>query len=90
MRNESRAAQKSKSYEIMDVNNEAIESLFDTTGASMLIHGHTHRPATHVHASGTRHVLPDWDCDVEPPRGGWLELDADARILRRGLDDIYK
>lgn len=33
-------------------------------GANDLVHGHTHRPATHVLAPGyTRYVLTDWDLD---------------------------
>jgi UDP-2,3-diacylglucosamine hydrolase len=94
LRTESREAQRGKSYDVMDVNDTAIRSLFDTTGASVLIHGHTHRPAVHDYQSSegrrTRYVLPDWECDVEPPRGGWLELDSDACIHQRELTDIYR
>lgn len=80
MRTGSREAQRTKSYEIMDVNPEAVRALFDTTGATVMIHGHTHRPATHETRSDgktyTRHVLPDWDCDTGTPRGGWLALSS--------------
>jgi UDP-2,3-diacylglucosamine hydrolase len=90
LRNHSRAAQRTKSYDIMDVNPGAIESLFDSTDASLMIHGHTHRPARHVHqtngASRVRYVLPDWDCDVAPPRGGWIEICRDGTARRIGLD----
>lgn len=82
LRNDSREAQRAKSYAIMDVNERAIMSLFDATATSILIHGHTHRPARHElewrGASRTRYVLPDWDCDANPPRGGWLELHEDG------------
>lgn len=82
LRNDSREAQRAKSYAIMDVNERAIMSLFDATATSFLIHGHTHRPARHElewrGASRTRYVLPDWDCDANPPRGGWLELHEDG------------
>jgi UDP-2,3-diacylglucosamine hydrolase len=82
LRNDSREAQRAKSYAIMDVNERAITSLFDATATSILIHGHTHRPARHElewrGASRTRYVLPDWDCDANPPRGGWLELHEDG------------
>jgi UDP-2,3-diacylglucosamine hydrolase len=40
-----------------------------------MIHGHTHRPATHQSDTGIRHVLPDWDLDHAPQRGGWLAAD---------------
>lgn len=92
LRNGSREAQRAKSYDIMDVNAAAIQSLFESTGTSVMIHGHTHRPAQHEYrengTSRIRYVLPDWDCDVEPPRGGWIELGEDGRIRCCGLDDI--
>ena len=90
MRTGSREAQRTKSYEIMDVNPDAIRSLFESTGATVMIHGHTHRPATHVHEIGgrtyTRHVLPDWDCDTSTPRGGWLAMNATGETRRFGVD----
>jgi UDP-2,3-diacylglucosamine hydrolase len=90
MRSGSREAQRSKSYEIMDVNPAAIISLFDTMDAAVMIHGHTHRPATHIYESEektrVRHVLPDWDCDGESPRGGWLAMDANGDVRRFGFN----
>ncbi|HEY8606397.1 MAG TPA: UDP-2,3-diacylglucosamine diphosphatase [Noviherbaspirillum sp.] len=82
MRSGSREAQREKSYAIMDVNQEAIEDLFAASGAEAMIHGHTHRPAVHRHPAPQgereRHVLPDWDCDATPARGGWLALQYDG------------
>ena len=47
--------------------------------AQALIHGHTHRPATHVLAPGLlRHVLSDWDLDATPPRAEVLRLTAEG------------
>lgn len=88
MRAGSRQAQQAKSCEIMDVNALAIDGLIAETEADILIHGHTHRPASHRHMGGlcTRYVLPDWDCDSEPPRGGWLSLDSDGSIRQHQLD----
>lgn len=92
MRSGSREAQRSKSYEIMDVNRAAIDALFDATGANVMIHGHTHRPATHIYQPGgkirVRHVLPDWDCDAATPRGGWLAMNANGEMRRFGADGI--
>lgn len=80
MREGSRDAQRDKPY--TDVNAAAIATLFEQTGAEIMIHGHTHRPAEHVEESGhvrrVRHVLPDWDCDTTPQRGGWLALNNDG------------
>ncbi|HYD81528.1 MAG TPA: UDP-2,3-diacylglucosamine diphosphatase [Paucimonas sp.] len=87
MRSGSREAQRGKSYEIMDVNADAIDALFARTGAQILIHGHTHRPARHILRDGRlRYVLPDWDCDAATPRGGWIALGRDGAITRHGLD----
>jgi UDP-2,3-diacylglucosamine hydrolase len=90
MRSGSKEAQRTKSYEIMDVNADAIASLFDSSGAQIMIHGHTHRPARHDYPDGrTRFVLPDWDCDTNcdtaAPRGGWISIDRGGNITRHDL-----
>ncbi|TWC64130.1 UDP-2,3-diacylglucosamine diphosphatase [Herbaspirillum sp. SJZ099] len=86
MRKNSQDSNQNKSYEIMDVNAGAIGQLFEQTGASVLIHGHTHRPALHVLGSGEgqrlRYVLPDWEYDIATPRGGWIGLTADGVLHR--------
>ena len=54
-----------KTYEIMDVNADAVIEMMDNHQVKRLIHGHTHRPAHHTHSSSDRHyerfVLPEWD-----------------------------
>lgn len=55
---------------IMDVNGDAVADLLQQRPAKFLIHGHTHRPAFHPHAGTTRAVLPDWEYDELPTRGG--------------------
>lgn len=82
LRTGSRDAQRGKAMDIMDVNQGAIDALFADTGASVLVHGHTHRPALHRHGRLLRCVLPDWDGDVVPPRGGWLAIGVDGAIRR--------
>jgi UDP-2,3-diacylglucosamine hydrolase len=63
-RGESRKQTAMKAAEIMDVNQAAVESAMRTHGVRRLIHGHTHRPATHRFAmdgtSAERIVLGDW------------------------------
>jgi len=86
LREGSREAHTTKSYAIMDVTPDAIEAVFDATGAQVLIHGHTHRPAVHRHGARLRYVLPDWELDAEPARGGWIAIDGDGAIQRCGLD----
>ena len=76
MREGSRDAQRSKPMDIMDVNPQEIEHLFAQHAVSLMVHGHTHRPARHVTAAGVRHVLPDWDCEGTTIRGGWLALET--------------
>jgi UDP-2,3-diacylglucosamine hydrolase len=47
-----------KSYDIMDVNTQAVESVI--TPVDYLIHGHTHRPDIHHVLNKQRIVLGDW------------------------------
>lgn len=84
MREGSRDAQREKTMAIMDVNTDAIASLFDQHTVRLMIHGHTHRPAIHPTDLGTRHVLPDWDCDTAN-RGGWISADHDGRLIHHAV-----
>ena len=72
LREESEGAKQGKSMGIMDVSPAAVEKAFEECGCDVMIHGHTHRPARHVHRVGgkdrVRYVLPDWY-----ERGGYLE-----------------
>ena len=88
LREGSREAQAGKSYEIMDVTPEAVQDLFDRADASVIIHGHTHRPAVHDTDGRLRYVLPDWELDAEPKRGGWIELAQDGTLTRHDLPDF--
>ena len=64
MRLKSEGAKQGKPMAIMDVAPEAVESAFAESGCTQMIHGHTHRPARHVHRVGGREcvrwVLADW------------------------------
>jgi len=86
LREGSRAAHGEKSYEIMDVTPAAVAALHADTGTDVIIHGHTHRPALHEAGGKRRYVLPDWELDADPVRGGWIAIDEDGRILRFDLD----
>jgi UDP-2,3-diacylglucosamine hydrolase len=86
LREGSREAHASKSYDMMDVTQEAVAALFASTGADVIIHGHTHRPAQHTIGAKRRYVLPDWELDAEPQRGGWIALDAHGAITRHARD----
>jgi UDP-2,3-diacylglucosamine hydrolase len=60
----SERAKQVKTAEIMDVTPSAVEQAFRDSGCTRMIHGHTHRPARHVHLvdgrSCERWVLSDW------------------------------
>jgi UDP-2,3-diacylglucosamine hydrolase len=77
LRNESRMQTRQKSAAITDVTPEEVPAALEAHGVQTLIHGHTHRPATHLLLAGERParriVLGDWD------RQGWLlAVDADG------------
>ena len=85
-RKDSREAMRHKPESIMDVNADAVNALFSESGVKTMIHGHTHRPALHEYDDYRRFVLPDWDCDCESPRGGWIALYEDGTLARIRLD----
>lgn len=76
MRSESEKSMKAEA--IMDVNDDAVRDLLREHGhPAWLIHGHTHRPASHVVRDGehvtTRWVLGDWY-----EEGHYLRCDANG------------
>jgi len=89
LRQNSRAQNGEKSMEIMDVTPAAVAHVFAEHASTVMIHGHTHRPALHRVDDTLRYVLPDWECDVEAPeqaRGGWIAIDTAGTITRHALD----
>ncbi len=64
LREQSKAATKEKQAEIMDVNADAVTQAFVNNHVSLMIHGHTHRPAIHDlninNKPAQRIVLGDW------------------------------
>ncbi len=60
LREKSRAITASKDLELTDANPAACAQVLDRSGADVLIHGHTHRPAVHDCAKGQRVVLGEW------------------------------
>jgi UDP-2,3-diacylglucosamine hydrolase len=81
LREASDAAKAEKSMDIMDANESAVVQAFRTHGVRRMIHGHTHRPATHLHdvdgRQCERYVLADWY-----ERGSYLECDAGGCRMR--------
>ena len=77
LRNESRTQTRMKASDIIDVTPELIPGVLAEHRVRTLIHGHTHRPATHdLEVDGQpakRIVLGDWD------RLGWaLQVDENG------------
>jgi len=71
-----------------DVDDVLAVQWLQTCQADVLVHGHTHRPATHLlPRGGERWVLSDWDALATPPRaqalrwqgGAWTRIDVATR-----------
>lgn len=78
MRTKSEGARMTGVKAKYDVTKKAVSELFINSRTHTLIHGHTHRPAMHREVEGVRWVLPDWELDIDTPRGGYLRLDEDG------------
>jgi len=84
LRRRSQRAGGRKNPQISDVNLDACQHLLARQALSILVHGHTHRPAVHHHHNCWRVVLPDWELDnVQPPRQGWLSVDENGFALHQ-------
>jgi len=74
----SEAGKQQLDMHIMDVTPAAIDAAMRAAGVQRMVHGHTHRPARHEFAldgaPAVRWVLPDWEPDATPMRGGGLWL----------------
>lgn len=61
LRHKSQESNLQKSYDIMDVEQIAVENLMSQSEASLMIHGHTHRPCIHeLTDKRQRIVVGDW------------------------------
>jgi UDP-2,3-diacylglucosamine hydrolase len=73
LREQSKDAQKEKTSEIMDVNQESVINFIKENNVDQLIHGHTHRQNAHylkiANKKPMRYVLADWG-----KKGFYLEL----------------
>jgi UDP-2,3-diacylglucosamine hydrolase len=76
----SESAKSGKTAEIMDANAAEVERVLRAHGVCRIIHGHTHRPARHVHPvdgrTCERWVVPDWYA-----RWGYVVCDAQGCML---------
>lgn len=78
LRDKSQQSAKEKAEYIMDVTPDEVAATMEKHQVSLLIHGHTHRPATHnvtlQYGTGTRMVLGDWH------QQGWYILADDNSV----------
>ncbi|EAA7606254.1 UDP-2,3-diacylglucosamine diphosphatase [Salmonella enterica] len=82
MRADSKAANRHKSVEIMDVNDQAVVDVMEKHHVQWLIHGHTHRPNVHHLTANSepafRVVLGAWHTE-----GSMVKVTAeDIQLLR--------
>jgi UDP-2,3-diacylglucosamine hydrolase len=82
-RKKSHSDKQQKSYEIMDVNEQAVIGALENVDT--LIHGHTHRPAIHVIQQKQRIVLGDWRED----HAQILEINPSSNMQQIKLTDWY-
>lgn len=74
----SQDANSLKADDIMDVDPGAVQDVMHRWGVKRLVHGHTHRPATHELTAGTRWVLGDWGS-----HSGWrIDIDTRGPVLQ--------
>lgn len=85
VRSESKESQKGKSYDIMDVNQEAVDKALSEANCATLIHGHTHRPNIHhwefAGENRTRYVLGDWG-----DKGWFIKWQAGEELKLESFD----
>ena len=78
MRAESQKNQQ-QLLEYADVDNAAATHWLQAANAKTMIHGHTHKPATHGMGDGfERVVMTDWDLKATPTRAEVLQLSANG------------
>jgi UDP-2,3-diacylglucosamine hydrolase len=76
-------ARKQSGAVYADVDGPAAIAWLQAAQATILVHGHTHRPAEHTLAPDLRRVvLSDWDAAAHPPRADVL------RLTPQGLERI--
>ena len=68
LRAQSKARQQTQT-DYVDVDANTARMWLGDNDCKLMIHGHTHRPATHDLGNGlSRFVLSDWEADATPPR----------------------
>ncbi|MGR5537984.1 UDP-2,3-diacylglucosamine diphosphatase [Vibrio campbellii] len=78
---------KTKSLDIMDVNQDEVERVMSQNGVNLMIHGHTHRPNRHYFDKNgveyTRIVLGDWYTQGSVLKAHANEFDLQTRPFKK-------
>jgi len=78
IRGESQKVSREKAEDIMDVTPEEVTKVMNQARTSILVHGHTHRPAVHElglqFGPGTRYVLGHWHTSMQFLRANGSDL----------------
>lgn len=75
LRRRSEHDKQTKPAESMDVHSDAVAAILRKQGYPRLIHGHTHRPARHLHRVDG-HACERWVLDSWHEQGSYLHCDA--------------
>lgn len=78
LRQKSQKSHQHKTFNIMDVNSQAVESALKDV--DILIHGHTHQPNIHQYAEKQRIVLGDWRQNATSGNAMILEINDNHDI----------
>ena len=82
IRGKSQKVSREKAEDIMDVTPEEVTKVMNQAKTSILVHGHTHRPAVHEvdlqFGPGTRYVLGDWHTSTQFLRA----TDSDLELVK--------
>jgi UDP-2,3-diacylglucosamine hydrolase len=85
VRSESKESQKGKSYDIMDVNQDAVNEALTSANCTTMIHGHTHKPDIHQwdfeDQNRIRYVLGDWG-----DKGWFIKWQAGKELRLESFD----
>ena len=83
LRTQSKARQQ-KQTDYVDVDTNTARVWLHENDCKLLIHGHTHRPASHDLGKGlNRMVLSDWEALATPPRLEVLRWTQDTQLFAR-------
>jgi len=83
LRAQSKARQQTQT-DYVDIDASTASMWLEEYDCKLLLHGHTHRPATHDLGNGlSRMVLSDWQADATPPRSEVLRWTRELQQLTR-------